>query len=95
MVTDIPIVKLLVLVGVRSIMEGAGRKLKMGRQSLPAQTKYLKVVNVQWVSRVMEETVVKTLMNAKRNFTVSARVAAARIHGEAMSAAVVMTICYT
>jgi hypothetical protein len=34
-------------------------------------------------------------MNAKRNFIVSARVAAARIRGEAMNAAVVMTICYT
>lgn len=29
--------QLLVLVGVRSVMEDAGRKLKMGRQSLPAQ----------------------------------------------------------
>jgi len=37
----------------------------------------------------------QALKNAKRNFTVSARVAAARIHGKAMSAAVVMTICYT
>jgi hypothetical protein len=46
--------QLLVLVGVRSVMEGAGRKLEMGRQSLPAQTKYLKGVNVQQVSRVME-----------------------------------------
>ena len=95
MVMDISIVKLPVLVDVRSTMEGAGRKVKMGRQSLPAQMKYLKVVSVQWVSKVMEKKVVKTLMNAKRNFTVSARVAAARIHGEATSAAVVMTICYT
>jgi len=38
---------------------------------------------------------VKILMNAKINFSVSARVAAARIHGEATSAAVVMKKCCT
>ena len=34
-------------------------------------------------------------MNAKINFSVSARVAAARIHGEATSAAVAAAICCT
>jgi len=38
---------------------------------------------------------VKILMNAKINISVSARVAAARIHGEATSAAVVMKKCCT
>jgi len=47
LVMDIPIVKLPVLGGVRSIMEDAGRILEMGRQYLPAYMKNLKVANAQ------------------------------------------------
>ncbi|KAM3313437.1 hypothetical protein ACQJBY_032808 [Aegilops geniculata] len=45
--------KLPVLVGVRSTMEDAGKKLRMGRQYLPARMKNLKVANVHKVSRAM------------------------------------------
>lgn len=95
LVTGTPTVKLLVLADAKSTTEAAGRKPGTGSLSLPAQMKRLKVANAHRVSRVMEYTVVKMLMNAKRNFSASARAATVRTHGEATSVAVVVTICYT
>ncbi|KAL6902035.1 hypothetical protein ACP4OV_004911 [Aristida adscensionis] len=52
-------------VGVRSTMEDAGKKLKMGKRSLPACMKSLKVANVQQVSRVMVQKAVKDIDECK------------------------------
>jgi hypothetical protein len=54
-----------------------------------------KVVQPQRIHTILNIHYVQILMNAKRKAPVSAVAAAAKIHGEAMNAAVVIPICYT
>jgi len=91
LVMAILIVKLPVLGDVKLTMEGVGKTSGMGGHTLPA---LMMAVNAQMGSRVMVNTNVKTLMNARKGLHVSAKNANARTHGEAMSAAAVED-CFT
>jgi hypothetical protein len=61
--------------------------------NLEAQVLNFELLNQFHICNI--SVLLQILMNAKRSFPASARTATVRTHGEAMSVAVVVTICYT
>lgn len=89
----IHIVKLPELCVVKSAMEDVGSKPKMEGHILLALMAHQTVANARLDLGVMESTIVKILMNAKRNQLANAQSANAKIHGAVTSAAAAVVHC--